>query len=331
MNDNERQTCLLCNGNNLRFVRKYRTDSKHGKRLFGKAGLYICANCSFVQMIPVPTDFELVDYYKIDYRYGERYGSEVANVSEFPCDNLFYLNRGESIAELVSKSFNSEKESEPVRILDIGAGFGHVLHAFGRRFTDPELFAIEISEVCIKHMTSLGIKVYSELAEDILPELDEQFDIIVLSHVLEHLANPKEMVRLLRNRLSNNGLLYIEVPNIPVESLKKYPDNKWAPRVDEPHITFFSRETLKRILKNEDMKILFCETGGEKYQYVSSVRFRLPRLQPFILNHMPRRLFLALRKQRFASSLRVQMRENSFYEYGGFRIWIRSISTKNGR
>ncbi len=280
-------------------------------------------------MMPIPTNAELADYYAIDYRYGGRYGSDVADVSNFPYDNLFYLNRGESITRLVSQYYNIQKGTEPVRILDIGAGFGHILHAFGKCFPDSTRYAIEISDVCIKHLSSLGIKVYPELAETILPKMDEQFDIIVLSHVLEHLSNPTEMVRLLRERLSNSGLLYIEVPNIPIESLTKYPDNKWAPRADEPHITFFSKETLMTLLTKQDLNVLFCETGGAKYKHISGFRFRLPKLQPFILKYLPQWLFFLLRKQNFTNPWRVQKREDSFYEYGGFRIWIRSISTKH--
>ena len=40
------------------------------------------------------------------------------------------------------------------------------------------------------------------------------------------------------------------------------------------------------------------------------------------------RLFLFLRSLRATQPLRVRDREDAFYEYGGFRIWIRSVSRK---
>jgi hypothetical protein len=41
---------------------------------------------------------------------------------------------------------------------------------------------------------------------------------------------------------------------------------------------------------------------------------------------MPKPLFDFLRKQGFTQSVRVKDREESFYQYGDFRIWLRTIS-----
>jgi trans-aconitate methyltransferase len=62
----------------------------------------------------------------------------------FPKDNLAFFNRGRSIAELVT----SHLGSRPTRILDVGAGSGHVLHALGERHADAARVAIESSNEC---------------------------------------------------------------------------------------------------------------------------------------------------------------------------------------
>jgi len=51
----------------------------------------------------------------------------------------------------------------------------------------------------------------------------------------------------------------------------------------------------------------------------------MPPAKATLLNLLPRPLFHFLRRQTFTSGMRVQTREPSFYEYGGFRIWIRSV------
>ena len=43
---------------------------------------------------------------------------------------------------------------------------------------------------------------------------ERPFDLIILSHVLEHLVSPQEMIADILELLSENGLLYIEVPNL---------------------------------------------------------------------------------------------------------------------
>jgi len=49
-------------------------------------------------------------------------------VTGFPADNLWFLSRGVSVAHLL-RSVLAEKTPQRMRVLDIGAGYGHVLYA----------------------------------------------------------------------------------------------------------------------------------------------------------------------------------------------------------
>jgi SAM-dependent methyltransferase len=48
---------------------------------------------------------------------------------------------------------------------------------------------------------------------DDLQSVSGTFDLIILSHVLEHLQHPVIALRLLASKLAKNGMLFIEVPN----------------------------------------------------------------------------------------------------------------------
>ena len=215
-----------------------------------------------------------------------------------------------------------------LEFLDIGAGFGHILYALSQKFPLSTRLAIEFSEICTNHLKSIGTEVYTDPVEEVLPKLEGQFDLIVMSHVFEHLLQLRPILRLIRNSLVPGGILYIEVPHIPADSLTRYPDHKWAPRFDEPHITFFSKSILQTILKDADFEVSFCNTAGPKYEYISRLRFTLPPLMSTIQSLIPSKLFFFLRKLRVTNAVRVQEREDSFYQYGDERIWIRSISAK---
>ncbi|MBI1790767.1 MAG: hypothetical protein HYR60_24830, partial [Acidobacteria bacterium] len=134
-------SCLGCGQQGLRRVRPYRTDSRHGRNVLGGSWLYECSGCGLVQAAPRPDARELNDYYSVDYRRAGYYGSDVADPTAFPKDNLFYYNRGQSIADLVAPRVRAESP----RILDIGAGFGHILYALGERFPKSRRTAIEFS------------------------------------------------------------------------------------------------------------------------------------------------------------------------------------------
>lgn len=318
------EPCLSCGAAELIRVRRYRTNTSYGPAVFGGSWILRCARCQTAQASPRPDAGTLAGYYETDYRSGRVYGADVSDAARFPKDNLFYYNRGCSIAELVGPHVQAKRP----RILDIGTGFGHVLHAFGELFPDSCRLAIEFNDYAVDHLDSLGIQVITEPVERALPRLEQTFDVIILSHVLEHLLEPRDILRMLYERLAPGGILYVEVPNIPTESLTRYPDNVWAPRCDEPHITFFTRDSLASLLRSEGLEVAFCDTAGPQYRYISRLRFHLPPLRYTLQRMLPRRLFLYLRSLNGTRALRVQDREESFYEYGGFRLWIRSVSRK---
>jgi hypothetical protein len=133
------------------------------------------------------------------------------------------------------------------------------------------------------------------------------------------------VLELIRASLVPGGVLYIEVPNIPRDSLLRFPDHPWAPRWDEPHITFFQMDALRRLLGAAGFEERFCDTGGPLYRDIPGWRFRLPPAKATLLNLLPRPVFHFLRRQEFTARARVQPREESFYRYGGYRIWIRSV------
>ncbi len=275
-----------------------------------------------MQALPRPASQALTQYYVDEYRRGGYAGSDVAEVQEFPKDNLFYYNRGQSMAELL----RAYLQESPRRILDIGAGYGHILHALGEQFPGSTRQAIEYSEPCVQHLKAIGVVVDSSPVETVLPQQRNQFDLIVLSHVLEHLLDPEEVLRLIHDSLAPGGILYIEVPN--VSQVLGYADHQWAPRFDEPHITFFNVTTLCRFLKSVGYKRRFCETAGPYYKQISPVRYHLPPLKATLLNLLPRPLFRYLRRRRFTQPLRVKQREECFYQYGGLRLWIRGVWQK---
>lgn len=318
--------CLQCGGKNLTRLRKYRTNSKPGESIFGGASLHRCEACALVQAVPAPDPGVLADYYKQDYRTKGYGGSNVANLSQFPNDNLFYCNRGRSITELLRRFIS---RPDPLNILDIGAGYGHILYFLGQEFPHACRFAIEFSDACSRHLQSQKIEVHSRPVEEVLSEMRNRFDVIILSHVLEHILNPQKVLSLIGSSLTKEGILYIEVPNIPPGSLMRYPDHVWAPRHDEPHITFFSEPTVRTLVETAGFELQFSSTCGPEYRYISALRYNLPPFRSTVEAWIPPALFQFLRRQSFTKGIRVQPREESFFQYGGpDRIWIRTVWKK---
>jgi SAM-dependent methyltransferase len=93
------------------------------------------------------------------------------------------------------------------RYLDFGCGTGTV--AMGLKPFASEVFGVELNQA---HRAAIqadfGIKV-----ERSLDQLDGEFDIVSLFHVLEHFPDPIKELSLIHARVSEGGMVIAEVPH----------------------------------------------------------------------------------------------------------------------
>lgn len=85
------------------------------------------------------------------------------------------------------------------------------------------------------------------------------FDLITIVHVLEHAHNPYKLLCKLQKTVSENGLIYIEVPNLYC-----------FPLVDDAHLMAFTHYSLYRLLKKSNLKVLyygFVQTPKESMSF----------------------------------------------------------------
>lgn len=141
------------------------------------------------------------------------------------------------------------------RLLDVGAGKGEFLAAAKRR--GWEVFGIEPSYRFVqyaKEKYDLDIRQVS-LEEADFPE--DFFDVVTLNMVLEHVDEPHSLLSSIHRILKNDGLFYIEVPNIESALLKmitiyyRFRRKEWSPHLSALHRPYhcygYGRSCLKLI------------------------------------------------------------------------------------
>jgi len=138
------------------------------------------------------------------------------------------------------------------RVLDLGAGEGHFLEIARRMRPDLQLVAADLAR-CLVHE---GLKDVPFIEFDLdagepFPQQDV-FDMVVSQHVLEHLNSPAALFRAASHALKDQGLLYVECPDVRWTLLPHVPwvtghrggFNFWD---DPTHRRPYSRPSLRKL------------------------------------------------------------------------------------
>ncbi len=149
-------------------------------------------------------------------------------------------------------------------ILEIGCATGHFLHVGKQR--GWQVVGLEISEELAQYARQefgLDVRTASSLREAGLNS--HQFDVIYMSHVLEHLHDPRDTLSSVRFLIKDDGLLVIQVPNefedllyIFFRRLMKHRFERNELPTD--HLFFFTPQTINSLLEETGYRVIQAKT-----------------------------------------------------------------------
>jgi 2-polyprenyl-3-methyl-5-hydroxy-6-metoxy-1,4-benzoquinol methylase len=173
-------------------------------------------------------------------------------VSEEVYKNKVYGNTG-------NKDVLSQVPSQSKTILDVGCGAGDnakILKALSKHVTGITIsekeagFAKEICDV----VKIVNIEVDAET-------IQEKYDVIILSHVCEHLRYPVQTLNNLAKNLSNDGVMIVAVPNMAFyKNRLKLLKGDWTMQesgpFDKTHLQFFSYHTADTLCDETQVRLV---------------------------------------------------------------------------
>jgi len=231
----EKNGCLLC-GSELEMTLTGLTDNRLGT--LGSYEIRRCVHCGFEQTFPVPTQTELTDLYETHYNFGGERGTLYTKLRERFL--LSFLNR---VWTWLDGDLAFHRRRGAGRLLDIGCNEGRGLRIYeGNGFRTEGL---ELNGNAAAVAREAGFKVYTCLLEQFHPE--RPYDVAVLSNVLEHSLDPRQMLRDVNRVLKGGGEIWISCPNS--ESwLRRVFGRSWVNWHVPFHISHFSTATLRQLL-----------------------------------------------------------------------------------
>lgn len=190
-----------------------------------------CAGCTLVY-VDATLDREALDaLYGRDYFEGETFAD--------------YLGEREArVASARGRVAHLAKTVPGGRLLDLGCAAGFFLEAAAERYA---VTGVEISEYASRHAREeLGHRVFTGVIFD-APLEDEEFDVVTMWDVVEHLADPDAVLREVARVTRPGGLLAVSTGNVD-GPLARRDLAGWDLMFPPGHLTFFSPRTIERLL-----------------------------------------------------------------------------------
>ncbi len=135
------------------------------------------------------------------------------------------------------------------RVLDIGAGTGDFLEHLSKHNWNTSGIEPSIKAKSLAQKKGLNLKsIIEEVGE-------EQFDVITMWHVLEHVYDLQGQIDWLKKHLSKNGTVFIAVPNFESYDASYYKEF-WAAYDVPRHLYHFSEQSIKMLFQLSDLKLV---------------------------------------------------------------------------
>jgi 2-polyprenyl-3-methyl-5-hydroxy-6-metoxy-1,4-benzoquinol methylase len=132
------------------------------------------------------------------------------------------------------------------RLLDVGCGNGSFL-MFAKE-AGWDVSGVDMDPKAVAQCKRSGLNV-KEGGIEVYDALGNHFDMITLSHVVEHVYDPLALLRDCYRLLKPGGFIWVETPNLDAQGHKRYSCD-WRGLEPPRHLVIFTRSSLMDALVN---------------------------------------------------------------------------------
>ena len=145
------------------------------------------------------------------------------------------------------------------KMLDVGCGPGLFLDEAKKMGWVVK--GVDLSFWAVKHAkANFGIDVFQgTLTMAAFP--DKSFDVVIMNDVIEHLTDPKSVLKEVRRIMKNDGAVFVSTPDIDSFWSRLLRARWWG--INKYHLFYFSKKTLEK---------MFAECGLKSLRYTSYPR-----------------------------------------------------------
>lgn len=190
----------------------------------GRVYVSICENDGMVFLNPRWTEEKYKEYYQEEYHKTHHKVADRVKMAR-ACINRSHI-------------------CKRPKVLDIGAGHGWLIDAFKSLSMEVDMVdAIEPDTSCMADLSRKGYNHLSANINDSWWLRERKYDFVVMRHVLEHLLRPVDVLQKVSLVLSDEGVVYIALPDMLIPNTNRTPHTYFEPA----HVYYFNSKTLAMI------------------------------------------------------------------------------------
>lgn len=220
-----------------------------------------CGCGKLLYLSPAPSDADLRTLYVENAQFGEEYTDE---------------KRVEAIVSYVGGCFDRLASARGwnlergVRVLEVGAGLAWMCRAARLRGPQHRTVAQDVSPEAVGACPWVDVYVQGGV-DDPRVKQEGPFQVISLTHVIEHLVEPRDVMAQCRAVLADDGVIFVTAPHRPrewregdLEAWRRYSYNHVP-----AHIQYFSEGSMRRLAEAIGCELAYwshAHEGGEAFE-----------------------------------------------------------------
>ena len=244
--------CPICESSNVEFL--FQTFDRLQRKSQETFDLYNCRECNTISFLPQLSSSEMHKYYSNIYGGYEDITSLhlTSNLkTKLISRPLMYLSNITPLINLINRYHKSGC------LLEIGCNGGNLLYALKKE--GWECYGVEMDKnASLFCQNKLGLNVQNDAIENIVFG-DNFFDVIILSHVFEHLLNPNDFLERIKPWLKDDGIIVMTVPNGDSRQRNIF-GLSWCGYDVPRHYYTFSRKSFDFLIIKHNLVLDYCNT-----------------------------------------------------------------------
>lgn len=258
------RSCPVCDSGDIDIRSSYRGAHKTFSGLMRAR----CRSCGMYFATPMPGNETLAEY-NASY-FASAHGGSPTNTVAL----AFFSGIADLRVAYVERYLNLQKISVS-SLLEFGPGPGFFAAKWLGRHPETSYMACETDTSCHDALVNLGVRLIDAHSS---PETTAPVDLVVMSHVLEHAADPRVFLQHATRTLRKGGALFIEVPCLDFKHKL----------IDEPHLLFFDKKPMQHLLSTAgfvDVKVAYFGQEIEGLRSTSAFQRAWLALRSRLIGH----------------------------------------------